>query len=197
MAGQKPDYRLMFPEDNGRGKKTWFKIGGGWKSEEKGTVGIEINVGLPIIFQSGAARCGKQVCNRAQDAAVEDVEGGQMRIDYKNDVYEASEFRFTDNRNDLVFTVHQTSATTLTYLDSVPCDCWTASSIYPQQTRLIEVSVLTRRGPLQRFASEARPGALSGHQVCRKCAVRCDPVCAKTLLFNTRSECFRTGSFWR
>ena len=51
MAGQKPDYRLMFPEDNGRGKKTWFKIGGGWKSEEKGTVGIEINVGLPIVLQ--------------------------------------------------------------------------------------------------------------------------------------------------
>jgi hypothetical protein len=34
-------------------------------------------------------------------------------------------------------------------------------------------------------------------QVCRKCAVRCDPVCAKALLFNTRPECFRAGLFWR
>jgi len=52
--------------------------------------------------QSGAARCGKQICNRGQDAAVEDVEGGQMRINYKNYVYEASKFRFTDNHNDIV-----------------------------------------------------------------------------------------------
>jgi hypothetical protein len=35
------------------------------------------------------------------------------------------------------------------------------------------------------------------HRVCRKCAVRCDPVCAKALLFNTRPECFRAGLFWR
>ena len=30
-------------------------------------------------------------------------------------------------------------------------------------------------------------------QVCRKCAVRFDPMCAKALLFNTRADCFRAG----
>jgi len=29
--------------------------------------------------------------------------------------------------------------------------------------------------------------------VCRKCAVRFDPMCAKALLFNTRADCFRAG----
>ena len=30
-------------------------------------------------------------------------------------------------------------------------------------------------------------------QVCRKCAVRFDPMCAKSLLFNTELERFRAG----
>jgi hypothetical protein len=30
-------------------------------------------------------------------------------------------------------------------------------------------------------------------QVCRKCAVRFDPVCAKSLLFNTELDRFRAG----
>ena len=30
-------------------------------------------------------------------------------------------------------------------------------------------------------------------EVCRKCAVRCDPVCAKAIPFNTKPECFRAG----
>jgi hypothetical protein len=30
-------------------------------------------------------------------------------------------------------------------------------------------------------------------QVCRKCAVHFDPMCAKALLFNTRADCFRAG----
>jgi hypothetical protein len=30
-------------------------------------------------------------------------------------------------------------------------------------------------------------------QVCHKCAVHCDPMCAKALLFSTRADCFRAG----
>src|SRR5271169_4329713 len=30
-------------------------------------------------------------------------------------------------------------------------------------------------------------------EVCHKCAVRFDPMCAKALLFNTRADCFRAG----
>ena len=30
-------------------------------------------------------------------------------------------------------------------------------------------------------------------QVCHKCAVRFEPMCAKALLFNTRADCFRAG----
>ena len=29
MAGRKPDFRLMFVEDNGKGRKVWFKLGSG------------------------------------------------------------------------------------------------------------------------------------------------------------------------
>ena len=32
-----------------RGRTLGFKIGGGWKSQDKGTVGIEIDVGLQIV----------------------------------------------------------------------------------------------------------------------------------------------------
>ena len=32
-----------------------------------------------------------------------------------------------------------------------------------------------------------------GVQVCHKCAVPFDPMCAKALLFNTRANCFRAG----
>ena len=39
------------------------------------------------------------------------------------------------------------------------------------------------------------PAARKGscHEVCRKCAVHFDPMCAKALLFNTRADCFRAG----
>lgn len=30
-------------------------------------------------------------------------------------------------------------------------------------------------------------------RVCRKCAVPCEPLCAKVSLFNTSCECFRAG----
>jgi hypothetical protein len=50
MAGRKPDFRLMFVEDNGRGKKVWFKLGSGWKNGETNSVGIEVNAGVPITL---------------------------------------------------------------------------------------------------------------------------------------------------
>jgi uncharacterized protein (DUF736 family) len=54
MAGRKPDYRLMFVEE-AKGKKTYFRIGAGWKNDgrDNGTdsVGIEVNIGLPLVLQ--------------------------------------------------------------------------------------------------------------------------------------------------
>lgn len=50
MAGRKPDYRVMFVEDNGKGRKTWFKVGAAWKNTESNSVGIEVNIGLPLIL---------------------------------------------------------------------------------------------------------------------------------------------------
>jgi hypothetical protein len=50
MAGRKPDFRLMFVEDNGRGKKVWFKLGSAWKNTETNSVGIEVNAGVPITL---------------------------------------------------------------------------------------------------------------------------------------------------
>ena len=46
MAGRKPDFRVMFVEDNDKGRKTWFKVGAAWKNEESGSVGVEVNIGL-------------------------------------------------------------------------------------------------------------------------------------------------------
>ena len=55
MAGRKPDYRLVYVEDNGKGRKTSFRIGAGWKNTSKETgaesVGIEVNIGLPLVLQ--------------------------------------------------------------------------------------------------------------------------------------------------
>jgi hypothetical protein len=34
---------------------------------------------------------------------------------------------------------------------------------------------------------------IGSSQVCHKCAVRFDPMCAKALLFNTSADCFRAG----
>jgi hypothetical protein len=51
MAGRKPDFRVMFVEDNGKGRKTWFRVGGAWKNGESNSVGIEINIGLPLVLQ--------------------------------------------------------------------------------------------------------------------------------------------------
>lgn len=50
MAGRKPDYRVMFVEDNGKGKKVWYKIGSAWKNGESKSVGVEINIGLPLVL---------------------------------------------------------------------------------------------------------------------------------------------------
>lgn len=50
MAGRKPDYRVMFVEDNGKGKKVWYKIGSAWKNESSNSVGVEINIGLPLVL---------------------------------------------------------------------------------------------------------------------------------------------------
>ena len=53
MAGRKPDYRVVFVEDNGKGRKTYFRVGAAWKNgSDSGTesVGIEINIGLPLVL---------------------------------------------------------------------------------------------------------------------------------------------------
>jgi len=51
MAGRKPDYRLVYVEEN-KGRKTYFRIGAAWKNTngEAESVGIEINVGLPLTL---------------------------------------------------------------------------------------------------------------------------------------------------
>lgn len=50
MAGRKPDYRVMFVEDNGKGKKTWFRVGSAWRNQDSKSVGIDVNIGLPLIL---------------------------------------------------------------------------------------------------------------------------------------------------
>jgi uncharacterized protein (DUF736 family) len=53
MAGRKPDFRVVFVEDNGKGRKTYFRVGAAWKNGgDSGTesVGIEINIGLPLVL---------------------------------------------------------------------------------------------------------------------------------------------------
>jgi hypothetical protein len=50
MAGRKPDFRVMFVEDNGKGRKVWYKIGSAWKNGESNSVGVEINIGLPLVL---------------------------------------------------------------------------------------------------------------------------------------------------
>ena len=58
------------------------------------------------------------------------------------------------------------------------------------------ISGVIKRGTGQSLTTQSiscpeRNGWLQ--QVCRKCAVRFDPMCAKSLLFNTRPDCFRAG----
>lgn len=54
MAGRRPEYRLVVPDDNGKGRVNYFKIGAGWKNESKETgevsIGIEVNAGLPLTL---------------------------------------------------------------------------------------------------------------------------------------------------
>ena len=54
MPGRKPEYRLVVVDDNGRGRRTSFKLGAGWVNESKETgeksIGIEVNVGVPITL---------------------------------------------------------------------------------------------------------------------------------------------------
>jgi hypothetical protein len=40
----------MFVEDNGKGRKVWFKLGSAWRNEESNSFGIEVNAGLPITL---------------------------------------------------------------------------------------------------------------------------------------------------
>ena len=55
MAGRKPDYRLVVADDNGKGRTTYFRLGGAWLNENKDTgqksIGIQVNVGVPIVLQ--------------------------------------------------------------------------------------------------------------------------------------------------
>jgi uncharacterized protein (DUF736 family) len=55
MAGRKPDYRVVIPQDNGRGKTNYFKVGAAWRNSNKETgdesIGLQINVGVPILLQ--------------------------------------------------------------------------------------------------------------------------------------------------
>jgi hypothetical protein len=57
MAGRKPDYRVVVPQDNGKGNRNYFRIGGAWSNENKDTgeksIGVQINVGLPITLIPG------------------------------------------------------------------------------------------------------------------------------------------------
>jgi hypothetical protein len=43
MAGRKPDFRVMFVEDNGKDRKVWFRVGAAWKNEESGIGGWNPN----------------------------------------------------------------------------------------------------------------------------------------------------------
>jgi hypothetical protein len=56
MAGRKPDFRVMFVEDKGKGRKIWFKVGAAWRNEESGSVGVEVNIGLPLMLQPHTKR---------------------------------------------------------------------------------------------------------------------------------------------
>lgn len=55
MSGRKPDYRVVVPSDNGKGKTNYFRIGGAWVSEgEEGkSIGVQINAGVPLLLQPG------------------------------------------------------------------------------------------------------------------------------------------------
>jgi hypothetical protein len=54
MAGRKPDFRLVYVQEN-KGRKTSFRIGAGWKktgTEKSGeSVSIEVNIGLPLVLE--------------------------------------------------------------------------------------------------------------------------------------------------
>ena len=68
--GEKPHYRVMFPVTTGRGKdqKTiWFKHGAAWK-REGGTIGIVLDMGVPLTYEVGA-----------QLVLIEDKEGDNGR----------------------------------------------------------------------------------------------------------------------
>jgi hypothetical protein len=59
--GRKPDYRVMFPvketkEVNGKvteSKTVWHRHGAAW-TRPGGTIGIVLNLGVPITYQAGA-----------------------------------------------------------------------------------------------------------------------------------------------
>jgi hypothetical protein len=53
MAGRKPDYRVIVPQDNGRGRTNYFRIASGWRNEEGGSIGVQVNVGLPVVLNPG------------------------------------------------------------------------------------------------------------------------------------------------
>lgn len=58
--GRKPDYRVTFPvthsKGNGKDKEertTWHRLGAGWK-RDSGSIGIILDVGVPITLPPGA-----------------------------------------------------------------------------------------------------------------------------------------------
>ena len=75
MAGRKPDYRLVFVQDNGRGRKTSFRIGAAWINKNGDTgeesVGIEVNIGLPLVLAPNTKLVLFENKERDQDADTE------------------------------------------------------------------------------------------------------------------------------
>ena len=64
--------------------------------------------------------------------------------------------------------------------------CWTGDTCRDKA----EASASIKLSPINQLS---RAEWMGSGQVCHKCAVHCDPMCAKALLFNTRADCFRAG----
>ncbi len=59
-TGKKPDFRVMFPvaetSGNGKDKETktvWHRHGAAWK-RDGGSIGIVLDIGVPLNYQPGA-----------------------------------------------------------------------------------------------------------------------------------------------
>lgn len=54
--GRSPDYRVTFPVKSGKGKDektTWHRLGAAW-TRDAGSIGIVLDVGVPITLPPGA-----------------------------------------------------------------------------------------------------------------------------------------------